>query len=161
MDQAGADRIEPVDTVIERAIQAQRLNIERQQKPVELRSPIDGFVSDIKIQQGEKVPAGTPGLVVSASTSDRIYAWVRQPVSTRPQAGDVVEVRRIAMGEGAFEATVVRVGEQLEAINPALLIANRNPEVIEVGLPLLVRSADVRNLIPGEAVQIRWLRAEP
>jgi hypothetical protein len=63
------------------------------------------------------------------------------------------------MGEGAFEAKVVKVGEQLENINPSLLLPNRNPERAEVGLPLLVQSPDVRQLIPGEAVQIRWVRS--
>jgi multidrug resistance efflux pump len=158
MEEAGAATIAPVDTVIEQAIQAQRRNLERLQRPIELRSPLDGFVSDVDIREGEKVPAGIPILVVSASTSDRIHAWVRQPITTRPEVGDVVQVRRIAMGERLYEATVVKVGEQLETINPALLLPNRNPERLEVGLPLLVQSPDVRDLIPGEAVQLRWIR---
>jgi multidrug resistance efflux pump len=159
MEQAGAARLDPTDAVVEQAIQAQRDRLERSRRPIELRAPIDGFVSDIDIQPGEKVTTGATIAVISASTSDRIYAWVRQPVTTRPEVGDVVQVRRIAMGEGAFEAKVVKVGEQLENINPSLLLPNRNPERAEVGLPLLVQSPDVRQLIPGEAVQIRWVRS--
>jgi hypothetical protein len=33
-----------------------------------------------------------------------------------------------------------------------------NPERIEVGLPLLVRSTEALSLVPGEAVQLRLIK---
>jgi multidrug resistance efflux pump len=157
MKSTGTIQVEPADAAVDRLIKAQRERIQRLQEAVVLRSPLDGFVSDINHRPGERITAGLPLLVVSAGASDRIYAWVRQPVTRRPQIGDTVEVRRIAMGDLAFNARVVKVGEQLEKINPSLLLPNRNPERVEVGLPMLLQATEVRRLIPGETVQLRIL----
>jgi hypothetical protein len=115
-------------------------------------------VSVVNHLAGEKVTAGQPILVVSAEKSDRIIAWVRQPVTTRPQVGDIVEVRRMRLGQRPFEATVVRVGKQLEQINPTAVTLNQTIERAEFGLPLIVEAANTLDLIPGEALQLRIIR---
>ena len=155
---AGAAEISSSDTAIERAIATQRELLQRLQKPVVLRSPINGFVSVINNLPGAKVMSGQPILVVSAEKSDRIIAWVRQPVTTRPQVGDVVEVRRMRLGQRPFEGTVVRVGKQLEQINPTAVTLNQTIERAEFGLPLIVQAASTLDLIPGEALQLRIIR---
>ncbi len=155
---AGAEKGDPYDGAVERAIAAQRERLQHLQKPVVLRSPINGFVSVVNHRSGEKVPAGQPILVVSAEKSDRIIAWVRQPITTRPQVGDVVEVRRMRLGQRPFEATVVRVGKQLEQINPTAVTLNQTIERAEFGLPLIVQAANTLDLIPGEALQLRIIR---
>jgi multidrug resistance efflux pump len=149
---AGAEKVDPSDGAVERAIAAQRERLQRLDKPVVLRSPINGFVSVINHLAGGRVMAGQPILVVSAEKSDRIIAWVRQPITTRPQVGDVVEVRRMRLGQRPFEATVVRVGKQLEQINPTAVLLNQSIERAEFGLPLIVKAADTLDLIPGEAL---------
>ena len=155
---AGAAEIEPRDTAIERALTAQREKLQRLNRPATLRSPINGFVSVINHLPGEKVTAGEPILVISAEKSDRIIAWVRQPITTRPQVGDVVEVRRLRIGERPFEATVVRVGKQLEEINPTAFSLSQTITRAEFGLPLIVKAADTLDLIPGEPLQLRIIR---
>jgi len=100
LEAAGAKSLDRVDPVVEGAIAAQRERIERLRKPVVLRSSIDGFVSAIHHRPGERVAAGTPILVVSSRGSDRIVAWVRQPITSRPRVGDIVGVRGAAMGAG-------------------------------------------------------------
>lgn len=155
---AGAAEIAPSDGAIERAIAAQRELLQRIQKPVVLRSPMNGFVSVVNNLPGAKVMSGQPILVVSAEKSDRIIAWVRQPVTTRPQVGDVVEVRRMRLGQRPFEATIVRVGKQLEQINPTAVTLNQTIERAEFGLPLIVEAANTLDLIPGEALQLRIIR---
>lgn len=155
---AGAAQVDPTDTAVENAIAAQRELLQRLQKPITLRSPINGFVSVVNHLAGEKVTAGQPILVVSAEKSDRIIAWVRQPVTTRPQVGDVVEVRRMRLGQRPFEATIVRVGKQLEQINPTAVTLNQTIERAEFGLPLIVEAANTLDLIPGEALQLRIIR---
>jgi multidrug resistance efflux pump len=71
MEQAGAARLDPTDAVVEQAIQAQRDRLERSRRPIELRAPIDGFVSDIDIQPGEKVTTGATIAVISRSPRGR------------------------------------------------------------------------------------------
>lgn len=154
----GVVQVNPTDTAVEQAILAQRARIERLQKPVLLRSPVTGFVSAIHHYPGERVAAGDPILVVSGGRTDRIIAWVRLPVTLRPQAGDIVEVRSVAMGQSAFQARVVDVGTQLESISSTLLPASANANRVEVGLPLMVKAEQVLNLIPGEPVQLRVIR---
>jgi multidrug resistance efflux pump len=158
LEGAGSARIEPEDAAVEEAIRAQRERIHQLQKPQVLRAPIDGFVSAINRRPGERIAAREVVLVVSGRTSDRIVAWVQTPITQRPGIGDTVEVRRMGMGQPAFEGTVVRVGSQLEEVSPMLRTPTANPERIEVGLPLLVRADRARELIPGEAVQVRIVR---
>jgi multidrug resistance efflux pump len=161
MERSGIVHIEPVDGAIEEAIRAQREQINQLQKPQVLRAPIDGFVSEIKIRPGERVAAGGTVLAVSGHSSDRIVAWVHTPVISKPRIGDSVEIRRMGMGQHRFEGRIVQVGSQLEAVSPMLRSPTANPERIEVGLPLLVKSERARELIPGEAVQLRVIKSAP
>ena len=133
--------------------------LERAEKPVVLRSPIQGFVSVINHLPGESVMAGDPIMVVSAEKSDRIIAWVRQPITVRPRIGDIVEVRRGTFGEAPFEGSVVGVGKQLEEINSSAVLQNGTIQRAELGLPLIVR-VETKNidLIPGEATQLRIVK---
>lgn len=155
----GLAEVEAADPGIEEAIRAQRARIDYLQRPVVLRSSIDGFVSAVSNHPGERVSAGVPILVVSGRKSDRILAWVRPPVTVRPRAGDVLEVRGMAMGQAAFKATVVEVGAQMEPISATLLPPSAAVDRVEVGLPLMVKAEEVSSLIPGEAVQLRFLKA--
>ena len=142
--------VKPTDDVIEQGIAAQGKLLELN---MVLRSPIDGFVSSVSNRPGEKVMAGSPILVVSGAQSDRIVAWVQRPVTVRPQPGDLVEVRRTMFSVAPFEASVLAVGGQLEPISPTAYW----PIVKfgEVGLPLLIKSPKVLEMIPGEPIQIR------
>jgi multidrug resistance efflux pump len=154
LEATGIVQVSPADAAVENAIKAQRERMQRLQRTVVLRSPLDGFVSVINHRPGANVTAGMPLLVVSANKSDRIIAWVRQPVSLRPRVGDLVEVRRNALGQSAAEATIIEVGSQLEPISPVLLSPSQNARRAEVGLPLVVRAPAVLDLIPGEAVTL-------
>jgi multidrug resistance efflux pump len=155
---AGAADVAAADPAIEQAIAAGRERIQRLQQPVSLRSPINGFVSGINHLPGEKVTAGQNILVVSAEKSSRIVAWVRQPVTVPPQVGDIVQVRRATVGQPEFEATVVKVGKQLEEINPTAVPISATIQRAEFGLPLIVKVDEKLKLIPGEGVQLRVVR---
>jgi multidrug resistance efflux pump len=159
MESTGVVHIDPVDAVVDQAISAQRERIAQMQKPLILRSPIDGFISEIKFRPGERINAGGTVLVVSGRNSDRIVAWVHPPVVEVPHVGDVVEVRRIGMGQASFQGTVIRVGTQLESLSPILRTPSAKRGRIEVGLPLLVKANGALGLIPGENVQLRVVSA--
>ena len=156
---AGAAELGAPDAVIERAIAAHRERLQRSEKSITLRSPMDGFVSVVDHRPGSKIMAGETILVISAEKSDRILAWVRQPVTVRPHVGDMVEVRRGVLGEPPFQAMVVKVGRQLEPINPTAVPLAATIQQAEFGLPLIVKAPDIVDLIPGEAVQLRVIRS--
>ena len=183
---AGTTDVAEKDSVVERAIATQRERLSRSKENIVLRSPIDGFVSVVNHLPGEKVVAGETILVVSREKSERIVAWVREPVTTRPNVGDEVEVRRAMPGdiqterntESAagdvirvqrhffrgpwFRAKVLKVGKQLEQINPTAVPLASTIQRAEFGLPLIVKVPDNVDLIPGEAVQLRVVkRATP
>ncbi len=161
LEAAGATRLEPRDAAIEAAIAAQRERIRRLQGPVVLRSPIKGFVSAIYLFPGQKVTAGTPILMVSAEKSSRIVAWVRQPISHRPTIGGVVQVRRTQPGQPIIEGTVLKVGSQLEQISAgAYPFGPPATQRVEFGLPFIVEVPEFVELIPGEPVQIRLIKAD-
>jgi multidrug resistance efflux pump len=155
----GMVEIDPVDSIVENAITAQRKRIEQLNEPIVLRAPVDGFISEVNHHSGEKITAGEPIFVVSPNKSDRVVAWVHQPISVRPQVGDTVEVRRLGMGQMKLQAKVIQVGSQLEPVSPMLRSPTANPERIEVGLPLLVQADAISQLIPGEPVLLRLLPA--
>jgi multidrug resistance efflux pump len=161
LEQAGANRMNPEDAAVEDAIRAKRDQIQQLSKPQVLLAPIDGFISEIDHHTGERISAGETVMVVSGRSSARIVAWVHTPVGEPPHAGDIVEVRRMGMAQPRFEGTVVRVGAQLEEVSPMLRTPTANPERIEVGLPMLVEAERARELIPGEAVQLRVIRQAP
>jgi hypothetical protein len=50
------------------------------------------------------------------------------------------------------EGKILRVGTQMELINPALLSTDSNR--IEVGLPFLVQIPETVKLVPGEFVDL-------
>jgi multidrug resistance efflux pump len=158
LEASGTVKAGAADPAVEQAIAAQRARLQQLQKPIVLRSPMNGFISDLRNRTGEKVKDGATILVVSAGKSDRILAWVRQPVTERPQVGDTVEVRRGSFGQTTFEATVVVVGQQLEQINPTSDLLHEATARTEFGLPLIVKADETLELIPGEAVQLRIIR---
>jgi multidrug resistance efflux pump len=158
MKAAGATEVGLTNDVIEQDIAAQRREIEQLKKPVVLVSPINGFVSVIDHVPGERITAGEKLLVVSAEKSHRIVAWVRQPVTQRPEPGDIVSVRRATLGQPEFNGTVATVGKQLEEINPTAVPLTTAIQRAEFGLPLIVNVDEKIELIPGEAVQLRVIK---
>ena len=145
------------EEAITTAIQAQQDRLRRLQKPVVLKSPIDGFVSTINHHPGEKVTAGLPILVVSGNSADFILGWVRQPVRARPAVGDTVVVRSSRSGARMVESVVTQVGSQLEPIDPTALPVNHGlnrANLVEVGLPFRVKVPEGADLIPGEMVEL-------
>ncbi len=162
LQEAGTANLAERDAAIEKAIATQQERLKTIEKPITLKSPINGFVSAVNHLPGEKIMAGETILVISAEKSERILAWVRQPVTARPNVGDMVEVRRGVLGKPPFQGMIVKVGKQLEQINPTAVPLAATIQQAEFGLPLIVlKSPDVEDLIPGEAVQLRVTRRVP
>ena len=145
--------------VIEDAIKTKILELEETLKPTKIKAPISGVVSSIYHRPGEKVVRGVPILTVTARHSDRIVGYLRQPIHSRPTTNDIVVVSTRSQRRQCATGRIIRVGTQMELINPALLSTDSNR--IEVGLPILVSIPDGMKLVPGEFVDLSIKPAKP
>ena len=134
------------------AIATKIKELEETLKPVKIKSPMSGVVSVIYHRPGEKVVRGIPILTVTAQHSDRIVGYLRQPINTLPTTNDMVVVSTRAQKRQYATGKIIRVGTQMELINPALLSTDSNR--IEVGLPILVSVPEGMTLVPGEFVDL-------
>ena len=98
--------------------------------------------------------AGEPILTISSGSSDRIIAYMRQPLLTEPRIGMSVQVCARSFKRQAAEAKILQIGTHMEPINHYLLpVANGHPP--ETGLPILVSLPLSLKLLPGEIVDLR------
>jgi multidrug resistance efflux pump len=137
---------------VEDAIKKKIAEIEETLKPMKIRASISGVVSSIYHRPGEKVVRGVPILTITASHSDRVVGYLRQPINTHPTTNDTVIVTTRSQKRQCVEGKILRVGTQMELINPALLSTDSNR--IEVGLPFLVQIPETVKLVPGEFVDL-------
>jgi len=149
---AGFAEMGQKDPVIEEGIKAQQEKLNLLVKPTTLKAPIDGTVRLIYKHPGEKLVRGEPILTITASTSDRIVGYMRQPLGTIPTTNDTVQVRTRSLRRQIANAPILRVGTQMETINPGLLSPDGTR--IEVGLPFLVGIPEGMRLVPGEFVDL-------
>lgn len=120
----------------------------------QLTSPIDGVVSMIYHQPGENVEAGEPILIISADHSERVIAFLRQPLNKELRTNMTVEIRSRAKHHEAGVGRVLAVGSQLEPILPQLLPRGASGNSIEYGLPVLVSIPPGLRVLGGEVVDL-------
>jgi len=140
-------------------VQEEKLRLtEAELSPVVLRVPIDGVVTSVLRRSGEAVMAGEPIITVSAGASDKIVAFLRQPLAAEPQIGAPIQVCTRSFRRQTAEARILQVGTQLEPIKQCLLPASNNL-ILEMGLPILVSLPPALKLLPGEIVDLRLMSA--
>jgi multidrug resistance efflux pump len=122
--------------------------------PVILTSPIDGIVMGIHARPGENVVGGEPIVTISASESDRIVGYMRQPLAIQPQNGMPCEIRTRTFKRLKSESVITAVGAQFEVITNLSLL--RPDQMPDVGLPVAISMpADLKaHLRPGEVVDV-------
>lgn len=142
---------------IENDIKAQQDKFKAESQDIILRAPIDGTVSVISNWPGEGVVAGKPIVIITPEKSDRIIAYVRQPMNLVPKVNDSVMIRRQTFSRKVYEGEVVQVGSQMERIDPSLFVGSTT-KIVDMGLPFLIRvkidKDDKEPLAPGERVDV-------
>lgn len=131
--------------------------LEAQLSPLSLTAPIDGVVTLLHRRSGETVAGGEPILQISATRSQRIIGFLRQPLPVEPKPGMDVEVRTRTFVRRIGQAKVTQVGQQLEPISPTLLAAMRLPVSAiptDLGLRVHVSAPEGLKLRPGEQVDV-------
>jgi multidrug resistance efflux pump len=131
--------------------------IEAQLNPLPLLAPIDGVVTQVFRRSGEVVSGAEPILQISATRTDRIIGFLRQPLPVEPKAGMEVEVRTRTHERQVATARIAQVGLQLEPISPTLLAAMRLPVSAiptDFGLRVHVTVPPELGIRPGEYVDL-------
>lgn len=131
---------------------------EAQFTPQPLIAPIDGVVSSILHREGESVPAGEAVLVVSSLSSERIVAYLRQPLNLEVKLDQPIEVRSRSIHRTIGTGKVLAVGTQLEPILSQLLpqrATGGSGNTVEYGLPVLVSVPPDVKVFPGEIVDLQ------
>lgn len=157
-NQDRADEDQEPDTVRTAvAVEERQLGlIEVQLAPMMLVAPMDGFVSIVHRHTGESVVPGEPILTISQASSERIVAFLRQPLGMQPTTNQLVEVRSRSAGRTSGLGQVLAVGAQLEPIYPQLLPSRaQGNTTAEYGLPILVSVPNGMHLFGGEIVDLR------
>jgi multidrug resistance efflux pump len=130
--------------------------IEAQLAPITLSAPIDGFVSVVHRRAGEAVAPGDPIVTISQGNSERIVAFVRQPLMMEIATNKLIEVRSRGSAKASGIGQVLAVGSQLEPIHSHLLPARgQGGNNSEYGLPILVSIPPGMRLFGGEVVDLR------
>ena len=155
----GPGRNSAVDAAIDAAIGAQEKLLEATVGSVSLRAPIDGVVKKVLRRSGENIAAGEPLIELGNGKPERIIGFLRQPITARPQVGDVVEVRKRGSKPQVGLAKVAQVGAQLQLFTQPLRVRGFAASM-ERGLPVLLTVPEGLDLYPGEAVDLvpKWSR---
>ncbi len=141
---------DPLLTAIQ--VHEQRLRlVEAELGPVTLYAPTDGVVSMFNRGAGEHVVAGESIMSVMAESSDRVVAYMRQPIRVRPEIGMPVRVQARTRDGGVGIGEVLHVSAQLEMLPELMLPPGMRPEK---ALLLLVSLPETMNVMPGERVDL-------
>lgn len=130
--------------------------LEAEARPLMLRAPITGVITQIYQQEGGYVAADTPLAIIRASEAPHILGYLRQPTDSIPVVGTEVEV--ITRGDRKLRAAarILEVGPQFEPLGPAFIRPFATQE--ERALPLLISIPEGLDLRPGEIVDLRLTR---
>ena len=136
------------------AQQARVDEVQQQIKALEIRSPIDGTISQIDYLPGQNIEAGEPIMTI-AGPGDCRYAvsYLRQG-QPLPEVGTPVDIRVRAPGSRPVAGAVVdHVGGQMQAVPLHQL---RDPNFQEWGLPVRIALPSGFHVPPGQLIDITF-----
>jgi multidrug resistance efflux pump len=127
--------------------------VEAEMSPHIIRAPISGMISQTYKTNGDFASEGEPILAISASGTQYVVGYLRQPVARLPEPGAAVEVRSRSR-RSAWQGQITHIGTQMEPIHEAML---RPGQTIEYALPVRIEIPPDSDLLPGELVDISVL----
>ncbi|MBX3747960.1 MAG: HlyD family efflux transporter periplasmic adaptor subunit [Verrucomicrobiae bacterium] len=138
--------------VISEALAAQERLLLRQRDQL-LRAPMDGIISVVNHRTGERLVPGSVVAIVAAPTSERILAYVRQPLMLDLKPGMQVQVR--TRGRPARTATshILHIGAEIEPILAPSFLRPFNL-TMDHGLAFSVALPPELHVLPGEMVDL-------
>lgn len=126
----------------------------QQRHSLELRSPVNGVVSQIWRNAGEAVTAGDPIVTIAETRSSEVIGYAQASMVSLVRENMSVVVIKPTEPMQMVEATITYVGPVVEEM-PAQLW--QNPAMPQWGRPFVVTIPPDLAVIPGEVVGIRGL----
>jgi multidrug resistance efflux pump len=137
----------------------------------EVRAPVDGFVTNLKLRLGSQVVANTPALALVDANSFWVYGFFRENYVADIAAGDRAVVTLMTYPDQPFKGTVESLGwgiaqqdgstsyDLLPTISPTfewIRLAQRVPVVVKIdslpdGIKLRVGTTASVLVLPGTA----------
>jgi multidrug resistance efflux pump len=136
-----------------RVHEAEINELELRAESLQIRSPIAGMIAHVHARPGEQAVAGLPLLTIASAQAEGVVTYIRErnPVAFEP--GARVELRPIHLRGVPMDATVERVGTQVELVPEH---HRQSPSVPEWGLPVWISVPDGFGARPGELVRVRF-----
>jgi multidrug resistance efflux pump len=130
---------------------------EAQLMPVALVAPVNGVVSTVLRHAGEIVATGDTVMRITPTKSQRLTAFIRQPLSFEPKVGMTVEVTTRSGARQRATTRIVEIGAEMESIPTTMLAALHLPANTppELGLRIQLAMPQGLDLRPGEHVDLR------
>ena len=136
------------------AVQDEKLRLtEAQLNPITLKCPMDGMVSKIYHRSGETIVAGDPIITLTASRSQHIIGYLRQPLPFEPKSGDPVKIYTRRPHRQVATTQILQVGVQMELVTAPMRLRGYSA-AMERGLPVLLSLPPGLELHPGELVDL-------
>jgi hypothetical protein len=135
----------------------QMMAVETNWNPITLTAPISGEVSFIR-QEREFVRLGEPLLTINSERSDKIVAFLKQPIPFEPQVGMQVEVVTRTRKPKRFVTEVAQIGARVEVITNAIAYLPAG-QLVDSGLPVILPVPPDVQIRPGEIVDVEWRRS--
>ena len=118
----------------------------------DIKSPIDGTVTQIFERPGESAKLTLPIMTIAAERGDFIIGYVRPTQALRPMPGMTVTIRpRNTASARSYSSYVNSVAPQLSALPDRHL---RNIDIVEWALPVQIALPPESDLKPGELVDL-------
>ena len=125
--------------------------------PITLTAPISGEVSFIR-QDREFVRVGELLLTIHSDRSDKIVAYLKQPIPFEPEVGMQVEVVTRNRKPLRFVTEVAQIGARVEVITNAIAYVPVGA-IVDSGLPVILPVPPGIQIRPGEIVDVEWRRS--
>ncbi len=129
-----------------------RLNLDRS----EVRSPVNGYVTNFSLREGNYVTSGQPVLAIVDEDSYYVAGYFEETKLPRIQVGDRVTVRLMGTG-GRIAGHVAGIAagiEDRERADSSRLLANVNPTFSWVRLPQRVPVRVAIDDVPGSPAHL-------
>jgi hypothetical protein len=117
-----------------------------------LRSPVDGWVTQILHNAGEAVLAGDPIAIVTSEEPVRLVAYINESHAPRVSMNSEVSVIRRTSPVETVRSKVIHVGPAIELLPERLW---RSPTLPSYGRPIVIAGIPGWRLLPGEVLGVR------
>lgn len=139
--------------------EAELRRLEAELAPVPILAPFNGRLTRVIHHSGEFVNLGAPIAELRSREPESIIGYLKAPFPITPEVGMEVEIAPRSGTRGrASRATVLGVGPQFEALQPAFM--RPLPVTLEErALPVQISLPEGMPLVPGDIVDIRLPRS--